>query len=258
MYTHSHVCTVAWTHLFKLIYHLHGHTQVHTHPNAQVHTLKCMNTPTHICKQTGHIYAHLHTLTGLGRYSRMLVLIHVHTNSRPTPGKLHADKLGSLPASPGGRGVTTKPPEASGHRGACLRCCKPRVHRLTDQRHPLSPPRSTFPQPGAHAGTGGLGPAPPQSQPGHLLSRQTALSHRAATGAPREPSWPETRVPTGQRPGTHSHSHAHRVSHTVRHTYAQTHTHTQIHTHSQSHKYTHTQSHTLSDTHTLKHTLTHS
>ena len=76
-HTRSHMCTVAWTHLFTLKHHLHGHTQVHTHPNTQAHTLKYMNTPTHICKQTGHTDAHMHTLTGLGRYSHMLVLIHM-------------------------------------------------------------------------------------------------------------------------------------------------------------------------------------
>lgn len=76
-HTRSHVCTVTWTHLFTLKHHLHGHTQVHTHPNTQAHILKCMNTPTHVCKQIGHTYAHMHTLTGLGRYSHMFVLIHM-------------------------------------------------------------------------------------------------------------------------------------------------------------------------------------
>lgn len=78
--SHPHTFTRVYSRMdspFTLKHHLHGHTQVHTHPNTQAHTLKYMNTPTHICKQTGHTYAHMHTLTGLGRYSHMLVLIHM-------------------------------------------------------------------------------------------------------------------------------------------------------------------------------------
>lgn len=117
-HTHSHVCTVAWTHLFKLKHHLHGHTQVHTHPNAQVHTLKCMNTPTHICKQTGHIYAHLHTFTGLGRYSRMLVLTHMCTQTHaPHLENCTLTRWGHCPHPPGAGASQPSPLRPQGTEG---------------------------------------------------------------------------------------------------------------------------------------------
>ena len=117
-HTHSHVCTVAWTHLFKLKHHLHGHTQVHTHPNAQVHTLKCMNTPTHICKQTGHIYAHLHTFTGLGRYSRMLVLTHMCTQTHaPHLENCTLTRWGHCPHPPGAGASQPSPRGLRAQRG---------------------------------------------------------------------------------------------------------------------------------------------
>ena len=125
--------------------------------------------------------------------------------------------MGSLPASPGGRGIMAKPPEASGHRGACLQSCQVPSVQLPDKRHPLSPPHSPFPRPGARAGTKGACAVQPRSRPGRLLSRQTALNHRAG---PQEPSRPETQVPTGQRACTHTHS------------LTQTHTRGLTHTHS--------------------------
>lgn len=82
-HTHSHVCTVAWTHLFTLKHHLHGHTQVHTHPNTQAHTLKYMNTPTHICKQTGHTYAHMHTHRLRQIFTHACTHAHVCTQAHP-------------------------------------------------------------------------------------------------------------------------------------------------------------------------------
>ena len=154
----------------------------------------------------------------------------MHTSSPLTPGKLHAEKMGSLPASPGGRGIMAKPPEASGHRGACLQSCQVPSMQLPDKRHPLFPPHSPFPRPGARAGTKGACAVQPRSRPGRLLSRQTALNHRAGPQGPRgSPPDPRPRSPLGRGPA-HTLTLSHRHTHVVSHTHTQcTLTHTDTH-----------------------------